>query len=345
MLKGLLKTCASLALVAGFGAMALGDVTLNGSGASFPKPIYDKLIGEYNRIKPEVKINYASKGSGTGIKEISEGTTDFGGSDSPMSDEQLAKATNGKLLHIPTVMGAVVVIYNIEGVTQPVQLSGPVIADIYMGKIAKWNDVKIGELNKGLSLPDKAITVVHRADGSGTTAIFTDYLSKASPEWKSSVGKGTTVKWLAAGAIGGKGNEQVAATVQKTPGAIGYVELIYAMANKISFGPVQNKSGKFVTATMASVSAAAAGLKEIPADLRMSLTDAEGDEAYPISGLTWLLIYQNQKDAAKGQALVDFVTWVTHDGQSLAPSLFYAPLPKVLMPTVEQRIQSITIAK
>ena len=345
MLKGLLKVCASLALVAGLGGMAYGDVTLNGSGASFPKPIYDKFIAEYNRIKPEVKINYASKGSGTGIKEISEGITDFGGSDSPMSDKQLGKTVNGQIIHIPTVLGAVVPVYNLEGVNQPVKFSGPVIAEIFLGTITKWNDAKIVALNEGVKLPDQAITVVHRSDGSGTTAIFTDYLSKVSAAWKSDVGSGTSVKWPAAGAIGGKGNEQVAATVQKTPGAIGYVELIYAMANKIPFGAVQNKNGKFVTATLESVSASAAGLKEVPDDLRMSLTNAEGDEAYPISGLTWLLIYQNQKDGAKGQALVDFVTWVTHDGQSLAPTLFYAPLPKALLPTIEKKLQEIKIAK
>ena len=345
MVKGFVKcVCASLAI---FGGLVQADVTLNGAGASFPKPMYDKFIAEYNRIKPDVKVNYSSVGSGAGIKQITQGIVDFGGSDSPMTDAQLAKATqaNGVIFHIPTVMGAVVPVYNVQGVDKSVNFSGPVLADIFLGKITKWNDAKIAEINQGMNLPDKAITVVHRSDGSGTTAIFTDYLAKVSPEWKSTVGAGTSVKWLATGAIGGKGNEQVAANVQNTPGSIGYVELIYALANKIAYGPVQNKNGKFVIATMESVSAAAASLTEVPDDLRMSLTNAEGDDAYPISGLTWLLVYQNQKNAAKGRALVDFVTWVTHDGQALAPALHYAPLPKKLMTTIDEKLGSIKVAQ
>lgn len=340
MVKGLLKVmCASVAL---FGGWVSAEVTLNGSGASFPKPMYDKFILEYNRIKPDTKINYTSVGSGAGIKAISEGITDFGASDSPMTDAQLAKATGGEIVHIPTVLGAVVPVYNVENLSAPVKFTGPVLADIFLGKITKWNDAKIAEINPGVTLPDQAITVVHRADGSGTTAIFTDYLSKVSTDWATGPGKGNTVKWPAPGAIAGKGNEQVAANVQKTPGAIGYVELIYAVANKIPFGSVKNKAGNFVLADMESVSAAAGNMQNVPADLRISLTDADGATAYPISGMTWLLIYKNQKDAAKGKALVEFVQWVTHDGQSLAPALHYAPLPKSLIPLVEKNIEAIS---
>lgn len=337
--------CASLALVGSVGGWVNADVTLNGAGASFPKPMYDKFIAEYNRIKPEVKINYNSVGSGAGIKQISEGTIDFAGSDAAMSDKQLAEATGGKIIHIPTVMGAVVPVYNIEGVNQPVKFTGPVLADIFLGKISKWNDPKLAEANQGVKLPDTSITVVHRSDGSGTTAVFTDYLSKVSPEWKSSVGTGTSVKWIAPGAMGGKGNEQVAATVQKTPGAIGYVELIYALENKIPFGQMQNKAGKFVSGSIETVSAAARDLKDVPADMRLSITNADGEDAYPISAWTYILLYQNQKDAEKGKALVDFLTWVTHDGQALASQLHYAPLPKSLESKIDSALASVNIAK
>ncbi len=334
--------CASLALVGGW---ASADVTLNGAGASFPAPMYNKFIEEYTRIKPEVKINYKSVGSGAGIKAISEGTVDFGASDSPMKDEQIKAASGGYIVHIPTVMGGVVPIYNIEGVNKPLNFTGPVLADIFLGKITKWNDPKIAQANAGVTLPDTAITVVHRSDGSGTTAIFTDYLSKVSPEWKAGVGKGSSVKWPADSSIGAPQNDGVANTVQQTKGAIGYVELIYAMSNNISFGAMQNKAGKFVSASMESVSAAAGSLQDIPDDLRISITDAEGDGAYPISGLTWILAYQNQKDAAKGQTLVEFLNWVTTDGQTLAAGQHYAPLPKGLLPKVQAQIKSIKVSQ
>ena len=329
--------CASLMLSIGF---ASADVTINGAGASFPKPLYDRLIGEYTRIHTDVRINYASEGSGAGIKKFSEGTIDFGGTDSPMKDAQMAGATGGKLFHIPTALGAVVPIYNIAG-GDDLKLSGPVLADIFLGNITKWNDAKIAALNPEVKLPSAAITVVHRSDGSGTTAIFVDYLAKISPEFKEKIGTGTSVKWTAPGAIGAKGNEQVSANVQRTRNSIGYVELIYAMANKIKFAPVQNKAGKFVTASLETTSAAAGDLTSAPADLRMSITDAAGEDAYPISGLTWILAYEQQKDAAKGKALVDFLWWATHDGQAIHPEVHYAPLPQALVQKIEVMLSSI----
>lgn len=335
--KLFVSACMAAAMFAG---SVQADVTLNGAGASFPKPMYDKFIQEYTAGHGDVKINYSSVGSGAGIKQISEQTVDFGASDAPMTDKQLSAAKGGALYHIPTVLGAVVPIYNLPGVDKPVNFSGPVIAEIYLGKITSWDDAKIAALNEGVKLPAKPITVVHRSDGSGTTAIFTDYLSKVSPEWAAGPGRGPTIKWID-NSLGAKGNEQVAATVQKTEGAIGYVELIFAANNKIAFGNVQNAAGKFVTASLDGVSASAAGLKEIPADLRMSITNADGDASYPISGLTWILVYENQTDPAKGQALVNFLWWATHGGQSLAGDMHYAPLPKALLPTVESKLSSI----
>lgn len=329
--------CASLALVGGF---VQAEVTLNGAGASFPKPLYDKLIAEYSRIKPDVKINYVSVGSGAGIKQFSEGTIDFGGTDSPMKPEQMEKAVNGPLFHIPTALGSVVPIYNVDGVDN-VKFSGPVLAEIFMGGITKWNDSKIAALNGGISLPDADITVIHRSDSSGTTSIFTDFLAKVSPEFKSKVGHGTSVKWTAPSAVGAKGNEQVAAMVAKTKNSIGYSELIFALANNIKFAPVQNKAGKFVLASLDSTSAAASSLDNAPADLRMSITNADGEDAYPIAGLTWILVSETQKDAAKGAALVDFLTWVTHDGQAISPTLHYAPLPKALVEKIEAKLAAV----
>jgi phosphate transport system substrate-binding protein len=325
------------------GATAQAAVTINGAGASFPAPMYAKFIGEYRKVDSEVRINYSSLGSGAGMKQISDMTVDFGASDAPMSDKQLAEAKGGALHHIPTVMGAVVPIYNVPEVKEPLKFSGPVLAGIFLGKINKWNDAQLAELNPGVALPDKRIVVVHRADGSGTTAIFTEYLTKVSPEWAAGPGKGSSVKWPAPGALAGKGNEQVAAITAQTAGAIGYVELIYARKNKIAYGSVRNKAGKDVTATLESVSAAAGSMKEPAEDLRISITDAEGDASYPISGLTWILIYENQKDAAKAQALVDFLWWVTHDGQKLAAAEDFAPLPAELLPLVEKKLSGITV--
>lgn len=338
MLKRILAAlCVSVAMI---GGVARADATLNGAGASFPARLYMALITEYSRIQPNVHINYSSEGSGAGIKKFSEGTIDFGGTDSPMKDEQMAKASGGKLYHIPTALGAVVPIYNVAGVND-LKFSGPVLADIFLGNITRWNDPKIVALNPGATLPDAPITVVHRSDGSGTTAIFVDYLAKISPEFKQRIGTGTSVKWTAPSAIGGKGNEQVAANVQRTRNSIGYVELIYAMANKISYAPVQNKAGKFVTASIETTSNAAGDLSNAPADLRMSITDAAGDDAYPIAGLTWILVYENQTDPAKGKALVDFLWWVTHDGQAVHPQLHYAPLPEALIQRIESLLSSV----
>lgn len=334
--------CVAMALAGGW---AGAQVTLNGAGASFPAPMYNKFIEEYSRIKPDVKVNYKSVGSGAGIKALSEGTVDFGGTDSPMKDEQIRKASGGHIVHIPTVMGGVVPIYNVPGVTKPLNFTGPVLADIFLGKITKWNDAKIADHNSGVTLPDLAITVVHRSDGSGTTAIFTDYLSKVSPEWKGGPGKGSSVKWPAASSVGAPQNDGVANTVKEVKGAVGYVEVIYAASNNIAFGAVQNKAGKFVTASMESISAAAGALKQVPDDLRISITDSEGEQAYPISGLTWIIAYQNQKDAEKGKALVDFVNWITGDGQTLAPALYYAPLPQSLLPKVQAQIKSIKVGQ
>ena len=337
MLKRFLSAvCASLVLA----GAATAQVNLNGAGASFPRPLYDKLIGEYQRINPAVQINYVSSGSGAGIKQFSEGTIDFGGTDSPMKDSQLKAATGGLVHHIPTAIGAVVPIYNIPGVTD-LKFTGPVLADIFEGKISKWNDPKIAQINPDAKLPDAGITVVHRSDGSGTTAIFTDYLSKVSASFKDTVGSGTSVKWTSPNAIGAKGNEQVAANVQRAPNSIGYVELIYAMANKIKFAPVQNKAGQFITASIEATSAAAGDLTNAPDDLRMSITNSDAKDAYPIAGLTYILVYDQQKDEAKGKALVDFLWWVTHDAQAVHPTLYYAPLPAGLVKKVEAKLQSI----
>lgn len=338
MIKSFMKyMCASLALVGGF---VQAEVTLNGAGASFPKPLYDKLIAEYSRIAPDVKVNYTSEGSGAGIKKFSEGVIDFGGTDSPMKPEQMEKAVGGKCFHIPTAMGAVVAIYNIDGVDD-LKLSGPVLADIFAGAITKWGDPKIAALNEGVKLPDAPVTIVHRSDSSGTTAIFTDYLAKVSPDFKSKVGSGTAVNWTAGNAVAGKGNEGVVGNVNSVKNSVGYVELIYALKNNIKYATIQNKGGKFVPASIESVSAAAGNLENAPADLRMSITNADGDNAYPISGLTWILVYENQKDATKGKALVEFLSWATHDGQAILPPNHYAPLPKDLVGKLDAMLSAV----
>ena len=298
---------------------------INGAGATFPYPIYSKWFSEYNKLHPDVQINYQSIGSGGGIRQVTAQTVFFGASDGPMTDEQL-KAAPGPILHLPTVLGAVVPVYNVPGLEGELKLSGAVIADIYLGKARKWNDPSIARLNPGVKLPATDITVVHRSDGSGTTYIFVDYLSKVSPDWKSKVGVNTSVNWPAG--VGGKGNEGVAGLVSQTPGSIGYVELIYATQNKISYGAVQNAAGKFVTASTESVTAAAAeAAKKMPPDFRVSITNAPGDGAYPISSFTWLLLYETPQDKALGKVMVDFMNWALTDGQKFAPDLGYAPLP------------------
>jgi len=306
-------------------ASSTGRAQINGAGATFPYPIYSKWFSEYNTLHPNIRINYQSIGSGGGIQQVINQTVFFGATDGPMTDEQL-KAAPGRILHFPAVLGAVVPVYNIAGVTAELKFTGPVLADIYLGKIKKWNDPAIVKLNPGVTLPATDVTVVHRSDGSGTTYIFVDYLSKVSPAFKSQVGVGTSVKWPTG--VGGKGNEGVSGLVTQTPGSIGYVELIYALQNRISFGSVQNAAGEFVKASGDAVTkAAAAAAPNMPADFRVSITNAQGPGAYPISSFTWLLLYEEPKDIAAGKAMVDFMRWALTDGQKFASDLGYAPLP------------------
>jgi len=312
------------------------QMTINGAGATFPYPIYSKWFDEYARIDPSVRFNYQSIGSGGGQKQILAQTVDFGASDGPMSDENLAKAP-GKLLHIPTVAGAVVITYNLPG-SPTLKLDGETIADIFHGKIKKWNDPKIAALNSGTSLPDQEIVVVHRSDGSGTTYIFTDYLSKVSSEWKSKVGNNTSVNWPTG--LGGKGNEGVAGQVKQTPGSLGYVELIYAIQNKMPYATVKNSAGEFVKPTLDSVTAALT-TANIPDDFRFSMTNAPGKDAYPIAGATWLLVYEQQTDTAKGKKLVEFLKWADTKGEQMARDLDYAPLPDNLRDRVLKRVNEI----
>jgi phosphate transport system substrate-binding protein len=317
-----------------------GPVQLQGAGATFPNPLYQKWLSEYGKLHADIKIDYQSIGSGGGIKQIQAQTVDFGASDAPMKDEDL-KAAPGELLHIPTVLGAVVITYNLEGVAQNLHFSPDVIADIFLGKIKKWNDPKIAADNAGAKLPAADITVVHRSDGSGTSAVFTDYLSKVSPEWKEKVGSGTSPSWPVG--IGGKGNEGVTGQVKNTPNTIGYVELAYAVQNKLPVAEVKNASGAFVQPTIDSVTAAAAASAgSTPDDLRVSITNAQGADVYPISSYTYILVYKNQKDAAKGKALIDFLWWGIHDGESLAKGLDYAPLPADIVKRAEAKLSSVT---
>jgi phosphate transport system substrate-binding protein len=321
-----------------------GGADLTGAGATFPYPIYSKWFADYAG-RTGVKINYQSIGSGGGIRQLSERTVDFGASDSPMSDQELAAAKGGPILHFPTVMGAVVITYNVPGVSAPINLTGKAIADIFSGRVTKWNDTRITSLNPGVTLPATDILVVHRSDGSGTTFIFTDYLSAAVPAWQSSVGKGKEVKWPVG--LGAKGNEGVAGQVKQTPGSIGYVELAYAKQNKLPFASIANKDGKTVLASVASVTAAAANVaKSLPAntDYRISIVNAPGADSYPISSLTWILVYQHQTDAAKGKKLVDFLNWAYSDGESEAQSLDYAPLPAAMTSQLRTRLSTIDVA-
>jgi len=323
-----------LAVVAGVAALATGvaaqqKVQINGAGATFPYPIYSKWFSEYNKLHPNVEINYQSIGSGGGIRQLSNQTVFFGATDGPMTPEQMLAAP-GKILHLPTVLGAVVPVYNIPGVSTQLKFTGGLLADIFLGKITKWNDPTIMKLNPGVNLPGTDITVVHRSDGSGTSYIFVDYLAKLSAEWKQKVGVATAVNWPVG--VGGKGNEGVSGLVTQTPGSIGYVELIYALQNKVSYGAVQNMAGDFVTATVESVSTAAAeAVKSMPADFRVSITNAPGKGVYPISSFTWLLLYENPKDKAQAKIMVDFVKWALTDGQKFAPDLGYAPLPEAVV--------------
>ncbi len=312
---------------------------LNGAGASFPYPLYSKWFTEYANVEKGVRINYQSIGSGGGIQQITNQTVDFGASDAPMKDEQLQQAP-GTLFHIPTVMGAVVVTYNLQGVESGLKLTPEVVAGIFLGKITRWNDRAIASLNPGAKLPNQAIAVVTRSDGSGTTNIFTDYLSSVSAEWKQKVGKGTSVKWPVG--IGAKGNEGVAGQVKQTPGAAGYVELAYAVKNKLPYAHIRNQAGKFVEPTLETTTAAAAGAAaKMPEDLRVSIVNAPGDNAYPIAGYTYLLVYRDQGDEAKGKALARFLWWAIHDGQRFAPDLLYAPLPENVVKKAESKIKAL----
>ncbi|MCU1304416.1 MAG: phosphate transporter substrate-binding protein PhoT family [Candidatus Sulfotelmatobacter sp.] len=314
------------------------QTTLNGAGATFPYPMYSKWFSEYHKLHPDIQINYQSIGSGGGIRQVIAGTVDFGASDGPMTDDQLKEAKQ-KILHLPTVLGADVPAYNIPGVTGELKFTPEALAGIFMGKITKWNDKAIAGVNQGVTLPDKEIIVVHRSDGSGTTYIWTDYLSKISSEWQSTAGKGTSVKWPIG--LGGKGNEGVAGMVRQLPGSIGYVELIYAVQNNIPYGSVKNAAGNFVKASLESVTAAAASSPKMPPDFRVSITNAPGKDAYPVSSFTWLLIPEQSKDAAKGKILNDFLNWMVTDGQKMTAALSYAPLPEAVVQKEKEAIKQV----
>ena len=303
---------------------AFAQTTLNGAGATFPYPMYSKWFSEYHKAHPEIEINYQSIGSGGGIRQVLAGTVDFGASDGPMTDEQLAQSKT-KILHVPTVLGADVPAYNIPGVTAELKFTQEALAGIFLGKITNWNDKAIASVNPDVKLPNDQIIVIHRSDGSGTTYIWTDYLSKISAEWQGQAGKGTSVKWPVG--LGGKGNEGVAGMIRQMQGSIGYIELIYAVQNKIPYGLVKNAAGNFVKASLDSVTAAAASAPKMPADFRVSITNAPGKDAYPISSFTWLLIPAQSKDAAKGKILSDLLNWIVSDGQKMTADLSYAPLP------------------
>ncbi|HET9304447.1 MAG TPA: phosphate ABC transporter substrate-binding protein PstS [Candidatus Sulfotelmatobacter sp.] len=317
---------------------ALGQTTLNGAGATFPYPIYSKWFSDYHKLHSDVEINYQSIGSGGGIRQVTAGTVDFGASDMPMTDKQLQEAKT-KVLNLPTVLGAVVPAYNIPGVSGEVKFTPEALAGIFLGKISKWNDKAITSVNPGINFPDKDIIVVHRSDGSGTSFIWTDYLSKISPEWKSQVGSDTSVKWPVG--MGGKGNEGVAGFVRQLQGSIGYVELIYAIQNKIPYGSVRNSAGAFIKASLESVTAAAASAAKMPVDFRVSITNSPGKDAYPISSFTWLLIPAQSKDAAKGKILADFLNWMVTDGQKMTSALAYAPLPENVAAKEKEAIKQV----
>lgn len=316
-----------------------GQVLLNGAGATFPYPIYSKWFDVYNKQKPNIQINYQSIGSGGGIRQVLAGTVDFGATDGPMTDEQLAQAKS-KILHFPTVLGSDVPTYNIPGVDQELNFTQASLAGIYLGKITKWNDPEIARANPGVNLPAQDIVVVHRSDGSGTTYIWVDFLCKISPEWQSKVGRNTSVNWPVG--LGGKGNEGVSGLVKQTPYSIGYVELIYALQNKLPYGRVANSTGAFIKADLATVTAAAAGAaKSMPEDFRVSITNAPGKTAYPISSFTWLLIPDSIPDAAKKSTLKDFLKWMLVDGQKYTQDLGYAPLPKEVVQNEMKAISQI----
>ncbi len=328
----------AMMIVAG-AAQAQQSVSLTGAGATFPFPLYSKWSQVYEAEKG-VRINYQSIGSGGGIRQFMSKTVDFGASDGPMTDEQIQQA-GGRVLHIPMVAGAVVSVYNVQGIGPGLNFTPDVLAAIFLGKITKWNDPRLVKDNPTMKLPAADIVVVHRSDGSGTTAIWVNYLSKVNSEWKSKVGEGTSVNWPTG--LGGRGNEGVAGLVKQTPNALGYVELAYALTNQMTFGKVRNRAGQFIQPSLSSTTKAMEGaLKSIPPDYRIFFTDPDGRDGYPIGGFTWILIYGDQPDQAKGKALVDFLWWATHDGQKYAPTLLYAPLPKSLVQRVEGTLKTVT---
>jgi phosphate transport system substrate-binding protein len=339
-MKTLIRSMLAMTLAIGGPAGVWADALLiNGAGATFPYPIYSKWFDEYHKLQPDIQFNYQSIGSGGGIRQISQKTVDFGASDGPMKDSDL-EAAKGTIMHLPTVLGAVVPVYNIEGISQKLNFTQKAISGIFLGEITAWNDPEIAKANPGVQLPASSIVVVHRSDGSGTSYCWTDFLSKVNGSWASRVGRGTAVNWPVG--LGGKGNEGVAGLVKQTPNAIGYVELIYATQNSMTYGQLQNKAGKFVEASANSVNAAAASAK-MPFDFRVSITNAPADGAYPASTYTWLLVYKNQTDKKKGQALVAFLHWMLKDGQGMAPSLGYVPLPANVNTMVEQAVGKIKV--
>jgi phosphate transport system substrate-binding protein len=334
----LLFVCVLLPLALWCQTPANTTTSLNGAGATFPNPMYSKWFSEYHKIHSEVQVNYQAIGSGGGIRQVLAGTVDFGASDMPMTDKQLQEAKT-KILNIPTVLGADVPAYNIPGVTAELKFTPEALVGIFLGKISKWNDKAITSVNPGVNLPDKDIIVVHRSDGSGTTFIWVDYLSKVSPEWKSQVGADTSVKWPIG--MGGLHNDGVAGMIRQLPGSIGYIELIYAVQNHIMYGSVRNSSGVFLKASLEGVTAAAASAPKMPADFRVSITNAPGKDAYPISSFTWLLIPAQSKDPAKGKVLADFLNWMVTDGQKLTSALDYAPLPDNVAARVKETIKQV----
>src|SRR5258707_527673 len=325
-----------LTIAFGLSATASAQMLINGAGATFPYPIYSKWFDEYAKVDPSVRFNYQSIGSGGGQKQILAETVDFGASDGPMSDDNLAKAP-GKILHMPTVAGAVVITYNLPD-NPKLELDGPTVTDIFLGKITTWNDKRIAALNPGVKLPATDLVVVHRSDGSGTSYIFTDYLSSVSKEWETRAGRNTSVKWPMG--LGAKGNEGVAGQIKQLPGTLGYVELAYARQNKLPVAEIKNAAGNFITPSLESVTEALSNAK-IPEDFRFSMVNPPGSKAYPIAGATWLLVYEHQKDAAKGKKLVEFLKWALTKGEGIAGSLDYAPLPESLQPRVLERIETI----
>jgi phosphate transport system substrate-binding protein len=331
-LRKLALLCLALALP------AVGQTTLNGAGATFPYPMYSKWFSDYHKLHPEVEINYQSIGSGGGIRQVLAQTVDFGAADVTMTDEQLSQA-KVKILHIPTVLGAVVPAYNVPGVPGDLRFSAQVIADICLGKITSWNDPAIVKDNPGVNLPAQSIVVVHRSEGSGTNFIFTDYLSKISSEWAGGPGRGASIKWPVG--LGAKGNEGVAGMIRQMDGAFGYLELIYAAQNHIPYGSVKNASGNWVKASLEGTTAAAASVKNMPADFRVSITNAPGKDAYPISSFTWLLVPTQSKDPARGKIMVDFLTWMLDDGEKMTEALDYAPLPDSVASKVRETIKQV----